>query len=603
MYFTPAKKTKTETARRPWDRFAPSPDVRAPGRRRTGGGVGTGTMIPPTLRTLCDPKVLVETYYRMRRGGQAAGPDGVTYTKLGPSEVWAICRALAKAIKHGTWRPGPERLKRILKANGIDYRTLKIANLFDRVVARALTDLLTPVLDPTFLPNAVGFRPGRDPWLLLARLQAVVPAQGRWVVAAMDIEKAFDNVPVDRAIDALARHVTDQPLLELIARTLRGPDNSKVGIAQGNALSPLALNGVLRDPFDVPFFGTYRCSGRYADDFVACLTSTAEGTRAIRLARSLLHPLGMTLKGTPEPIDLLAGGRIEYLGFSLSHESGKLRIDLGDGAWTNLERHLRQAYQSGNPPETATHAIEGWVAYLGPAFEDGKTDVLDRILRTAAELGFREIDPDRVGRAITRSREKWINFKRKLDHDPAARLGVMDGWPAPPPHSATPRHVATSPASHDTGDPDRDRPARAGRPAPPARPTRPSGRTRRPSTPATSIVAMRLGRLVVVGSDRQPDRVRPHARRRLCAMGNAHRRIAVRRRRSGPSTSAGVVQSGRLLKLAGSRVSRPPPSRPHDRRAYWAALTSGPSTRGLPWTVMARPPPGHGGKGTMKQRR
>src|SRR5262249_39935697 len=128
--------------------------------------------------------------------------DGVTFDDLGRSEVFAVARELSRSLTQGTYRPGRGRSVNIPKPAG-GTRPLTIRNLIDRVAAKALQLALAPRWENVFLGGSRGFRPGRSHLTLLADLARVMSHQGRWVLAADDVRKAFDSVLV---ADALADH-------------------------------------------------------------------------------------------------------------------------------------------------------------------------------------------------------------------------------------------------------------------------------------------------------------------------------------------------------------------------------------------------------------
>ena len=55
-------------------------------------------------------------------GGQAPGPDGITYGQLSPHEIGEIAGELSERIRNGTYRPGPTRQVSIPKRGGAGHR-------------------------------------------------------------------------------------------------------------------------------------------------------------------------------------------------------------------------------------------------------------------------------------------------------------------------------------------------------------------------------------------------------------------------------------------------------------------------------------------------
>jgi RNA-directed DNA polymerase len=274
---------------------------------------------------------------------------------------------------------------------------LTLRNLTDRIAATALNNALTPVWEPAFAPWSMGFRPGRGVHRLLAELEAVVTLEGRWVLAVDDVKKAFDNVIINDVLADHLHYVRDDRLLALIDRVLRGGDDNKsVGIDQGSAYSPTALNVRLHHAHDRHIDGSTVTPPRplrYADNLAYLCRSVSEGRQAMAQSQKLLEAAGFTLKGEDgPPVDLRQGGHVQLLGFSLSHENEKLTYKLGRDAWVKLDQNLSKAHEADDPTTAARVAVRGWIDAYGPAFENRRDDVLNRVLTTAAGCGFREID-------------------------------------------------------------------------------------------------------------------------------------------------------------------------------------------------------------------
>jgi RNA-directed DNA polymerase len=352
-----------------------------------------------------------------RTGGAAPGIDGITYACLSRSESAEALRVLSRGLLDGTYRPHPARRVPLPKPGG-GHRTLALRNIFDRVVARALADALTPLWERVFLPRSFGFRPGLGVWHLLAALEADAVARHRWVLATDDIKKAFDNVIID---DVLADHrslLQESSLLPLTDVVLRGGEaERKVGIDQGSPVSPLALNVRLHHAHDLGVNQGHLPSWyRYADNVAYLCEDVSEGEQALERARNLLEGSGLSLKGEDgRPTDLREEST-QLLGFSLKAEGGRLRMAPGKGCLDRLTQSLEKAYETNDPTRTANQAVHGWVEAMGPAFEGRRSmDVLREVYRRASNLGFREIDPPKALRRSWRaSHQRWLDFTRTL---------------------------------------------------------------------------------------------------------------------------------------------------------------------------------------------
>ncbi len=97
--------------------------------------------------------------YLRRFGGKAPRPDGCTYAVFNESDVWHECRYLRDQIKSGEYHPSQVHVVWIDKGGGRGKRPLVIQSIFDRVVQRAVVEIVQPLLDPRFDDRSFGFRP------------------------------------------------------------------------------------------------------------------------------------------------------------------------------------------------------------------------------------------------------------------------------------------------------------------------------------------------------------------------------------------------------------------------------------------------------------
>src|SRR5262249_50116729 len=132
---------------------------------------------------------------------------------------------------------------------------------------------------------------------------------------------------------------------------------------------------------------------RYADNLCYLGRSVTEGWQVLEKVTQLLQPPGLSLKAGAEVVDLRTGSSAQLLGFTLRLEGGQIRYGVGPAAWDSLHQHLGQAHVTNDPPTAARVTVLGWVDSLGPAFE---SDAVTQVLSTAAQYGFREINPEDV---------------------------------------------------------------------------------------------------------------------------------------------------------------------------------------------------------------
>jgi RNA-directed DNA polymerase len=199
-------------------------------------------------------------------------------------------------MSSGSDFPPPVKAVAIPKKNGGE-RILGVPTVADRVAQMVVKLVLEPTVEPIFLPDSYGYRPGKS------ALDAVGTTRKRcwendWVLE-FDIKGLFDNINHALLLRALEKHTDCKWVKLYMTRWLNAPlqraDGTMVertkGTPQGGVVSPVAANLFLHYAFDVwmtrTFPGVPWC--RYADDgLVHCKTeSQAQAIKAalqIRLA-------------------------------------------------------------------------------------------------------------------------------------------------------------------------------------------------------------------------------------------------------------------------------------------------------------------------------
>ena len=113
----------------------------------------------------------------------AAGVDGVTWESYGRN-LEAHLQDLHERVHSGRYRASPSRRAYIPKADG-RLRPLGIAALEDKIVQRAVVEVLNAVYEADFLGFSYGFRPGRGPHDALDALSAgIFKKRVNWVLDA-----------------------------------------------------------------------------------------------------------------------------------------------------------------------------------------------------------------------------------------------------------------------------------------------------------------------------------------------------------------------------------------------------------------------------------
>lgn len=230
--------------------------------------------------------------------------------------------ALQAKLQSGEYQPQPVRRVWIPKLGSRELRPLGIPPVENRVVEMAVRQVIEPIFEQTFAEQSYGFRPGRGAKDALRRVQQLLDAGQIWVVDA-DVKGYFDNIPQDKLLTAVAEHISDGAVLELISRFLKqgvmesgkGWQPTETGTPQGAVISPLLAN-IYLNPLDQLMAQQGWQMVRYADDFIILCASAEQAQRALTIVGQWMEQAGLKLHPTKTRI-VNAGeaGGFDFLGY------------------------------------------------------------------------------------------------------------------------------------------------------------------------------------------------------------------------------------------------------------------------------------------------
>jgi RNA-directed DNA polymerase len=249
----------------------------------------------------------------------APGIDGVTW-KGYEQNLEANLIDLHARVHRGAYRALPSRRKYIAKPDG-RQRPLGIAALEDKIVQRAVVEVLNAIYETDFLGFSYGFRPKRSQHDALDALAfAITRTKVSWIWDA-DVSKFFDSVSHEWLIRFVGHRIGDTRIIRLIRKWLKAgvmEDGEviagEVGTAQGSVASPLLANIFLHYVFDLwaDRWRRHHAQGnvifvRYADDIVAGFEFEADAKRFHADAQQRMEQFALSLH--PEKTRLIEFGR------------------------------------------------------------------------------------------------------------------------------------------------------------------------------------------------------------------------------------------------------------------------------------------------------
>jgi len=287
--------------------------------------------------------------YRAIRPQAAPGVDEVTWADYG-QDLEDNLRDLHERLHAGRYRAKPSRRVYIPKADG-RLRPLGIAALEDKIVQRAVVEVLNAVYEVDFRGFSYGFRPGRNPHQALDALAVGIGRKRvNWVLDA-DIRDFFGQLDQGWLRKFLEHRIADQRVLRLVDKWLAAGvvedgnwSQTVQGSPQGASVSPLLANAYLHYVLDLWADWWRHCHARgdviivrWADDFIVGFEHEDDARRFLVELRERFARFGLELH--PDKTRLIEFGRyaaanraarglgkpetFDFLGFT--HLCGKTR--------------------------------------------------------------------------------------------------------------------------------------------------------------------------------------------------------------------------------------------------------------------------------------
>jgi retron-type reverse transcriptase len=279
--------------------------------------------------------------------------------------------ALADALRSGAYRPNPVPMGCHHPNSG---KRIPVLWLEDRMVLRALKQVLSPRLERSFVCDTYAGLPGRGVHRAVARVMAFqrrvtppsAPRSG-WILKA-DVRSFYPSLRHDVLLSLCRRRLQDQALADLLARFLaiwgQWADTPGVGIPLGSAVSSL-LSNLYLDPFDhwVKDELGFKCYVRYADD-LAFPSAGREALNALlpRARPFLAERLTLALN---ERKTLLkhTGDGMDFWGYRLFYHPRLLRRKNMKKVRTRLARMARRHAQGALNQADVRKSLAGWLGY------------------------------------------------------------------------------------------------------------------------------------------------------------------------------------------------------------------------------------------------
>lgn len=349
---------------------------------------------------------------KARKGG--AGVDHQTI-EMYEGRLEENLERLGESLRRGQYRPQAIKRVWIPKAGSKEKRPLGIPTVRDRVVQRALLNVMEPIFERDYAEHSYGFRPGRGCKEALRRVEHLLKEGYEWVVDA-DLKSYFDTIPHAGMMERVKEKIADGRVVELIEGYLKqgvmeGMEEwePEAGSPQGAVISPTLANAYL-DPLDHLMEAKGWRMVRYADDVVVLCRSEGEAQEALRElqrwtaeAELKLHPEKTRI------VDWSERGGFDFLGYHFERgmkwprkkSLTKLKEAIREKTKRTNGQSLKAIISEVNP------VLRGWFEY----FKHSKATTFPRIdswirMRMRSILRKRS---KRRGRGRGSDHQKWPN--------------------------------------------------------------------------------------------------------------------------------------------------------------------------------------------------
>ncbi len=338
------------------------------------------------------PGNLKLAWQQVRANKGAPGIDGLTIEQFPDwvAQHWKHCKA---QLLTGEYWPQAVKRVEIDKPDG-GKRLLGIPTVFDRIIQQAITQVLSPIFDPTFSNHSYGFRPNRNASQAVTQVNGYIK-QNRKISVDVDLSKFFDRVNHDLLMTKLAVHVNDKRLMKLIGRYLRAGimvngklNPSTEGVPQGGPLSPL-LSNIMLDSLDRELESRDHKFSRYADDFIILVKSKRAGKRVLKSISRYLE-MRLKLKVNTDKSQVVKVTQSKFLGFTFSHGNIKWhsktvhKFKQKVRELTNRNWGVSMQYQLNE----LTLYLRGWINYYGIANAYQQCVDLDHWIRRRVRMCY-----------------------------------------------------------------------------------------------------------------------------------------------------------------------------------------------------------------------
>ena len=226
-------------------------------------------MIDIGLDAVFSDKNIVQALSHLSEKKDTCGTDGVLLSEVG--DYWKFNKdKIIDSVYEGKYEVGIVRQTDVL-VNSKKKRTVSTMNSVDRLLARALLQIIAPKMDIVLSSKCFAYRNGIGTGDMAEAAASYIEAGNEWVTE-IDVKSFFDTIPHGRMKEKINSFFSDEQMSRFIASFIRFKvdDDGDIhymnqGLIQGSPISPILSNIYLSD-FDGLMGEKYGSYCRYGDD-------------------------------------------------------------------------------------------------------------------------------------------------------------------------------------------------------------------------------------------------------------------------------------------------------------------------------------------------
>ena len=332
---------------------------------------------PSLMEKVVDKRNIADAIKAVKHNKGAAGIDNMSVAEI-EEHIYKYYVPLRNKLLDGTYKPQPVKRVEIPKPNG-QVRKLGIPVVRDRVIQQAIRQVIEPLIDPHFMENSHGFRPGKGTHSALKQCVKYYEEGYKFVVDC-DLKECFDKLNHDKLIHYLEQFIQDKMIIKIIRKFLLAGVidlsgefvESKTGAPQGGVLSPLLSNIYLHE-LDKELSRRGHRFVRYADDFVIYIKSKRAGERVLEsITKFIEKDLKLIVNTAKSQVG--SPTHLKFLSCLIHTMNGQCRFIPTKQAKQKFKRTLKRLTSRKRPGtfkeiiQQINRVTRGWINYFGLGF-------------------------------------------------------------------------------------------------------------------------------------------------------------------------------------------------------------------------------------------